>query len=410
VAKGGGKGRNYVRDGRGRFASTPGGGGSSSSNKPARKGRSASTGRPQPRTFRQRGQAQLDRRPGQGGYLGKATKEAKARLKASKAKLKAKPSAQQRAAVTRAQIRAEGASPVTRLKRSATPGVLKGVKVTRAKGARGKGKPATPESRRPYARKKSADRLQRYDATQKKLRGMLLTGQQDGTIKPFSARENTLIRRSQRLDKWYADNWTWRDASKASKGRASATRPQSKPLPPGSRRKVRGPIRQAPGTIAKPKGLKPGVLAERRKGALLPKTGKVSFGSSFTSPQGKYTPGGVKSIPPPINKTGKAIPVDKAPASRAERIVRRMAAIGANRTGTKKQKALETQMMANTFLKFMSGPARYSRGSQKGMPRPNSTRLRELWTNLSDKQKVAEYGALVVKGAKASGLRRRRNR
>jgi len=155
VAKGGGKGRNYVRDGRGRFASTPGGGGSSSSNKPARKGRSASTGRPQPRTFRQRGQAQLDRRPGQGGYLGKATKEAKARLKASKAKLKAKPSAQQRAAVTRAQIRAEGASPVTRLKRSATPGVLKGVKVTRAKGARGKGAPTPatpPKERNPLAR------------------------------------------------------------------------------------------------------------------------------------------------------------------------------------------------------------------------------------------------------------------
>jgi hypothetical protein len=138
VAKGGGKRRSYVRDGRGRFASTPGGGGPSGSKKPARKGRSASTGRPQPRTFRQRGQAQLDRRPGQGGYLGKATKEAKARLKAAKAKLKASPSAQQRAAVTRAQIRAEGASPATRLKRSGTPGTLKGAKGRRMKpGAAG---------------------------------------------------------------------------------------------------------------------------------------------------------------------------------------------------------------------------------------------------------------------------------
>lgn len=137
VAKGGGRARTYVRDGRGRFASTPGGGGSSS-RKPARKGRSPSTGRPQPRTFRQRQQAALDRRPGQGGYLGKATREAKARLRAAKAKQRSKPSPQQAAAVTRARIRAEGASPVVRLRRAPTTGALRGVKVPRAQGARRK--------------------------------------------------------------------------------------------------------------------------------------------------------------------------------------------------------------------------------------------------------------------------------
>lgn len=135
MAKGGGRGkRSYVRDARGRFASTPGGGAA----KKAAKGRSASAGRPQPRTFRQRQQASLDRRPGQGGYLGKATREAKAKLRASKAKLKASATPQQRAAVTRARIRAEGASPVTRMRRTAPTGVLKGVKVTRAQGRRAK--------------------------------------------------------------------------------------------------------------------------------------------------------------------------------------------------------------------------------------------------------------------------------
>ncbi|MBU6251225.1 MAG: hypothetical protein KGO47_08680 [Cyanobacteria bacterium REEB417] len=131
MVKGGGR-RSYVRDNRGRFASTPGGSGSK---KPA-KGRSASTGRPQPRTFRQRQQASLDRRPGQGGYLGKATREAKAKLRASKAKLKTNATPQQRAAVTRAAIRAEGASPVTRMRRAAAAGVLRGVKMTRAQGRR----------------------------------------------------------------------------------------------------------------------------------------------------------------------------------------------------------------------------------------------------------------------------------
>lgn len=142
MAKGGGR-RSYVRDGRGRFASTPGG--SSGGKKPA-KGRSASTGRPQPRTFRQRQQASLDRRPGQGGYLGKATREAKAKLRASKAKLKTNATPQQRAAVTRAAIRAEGASPVTRMRRAAPAGVLKGVKAARAQGRRVKpGKAQAPQ-------------------------------------------------------------------------------------------------------------------------------------------------------------------------------------------------------------------------------------------------------------------------
>ena len=63
----------------------------------------------------------------------------------------------------------------------------------------------------PYAREKSASRLQRYDETQQKLRNALLAGGQDGSTKVTRAREGTLIARMQRLRKWYADNWTWTD-------------------------------------------------------------------------------------------------------------------------------------------------------------------------------------------------------
>lgn len=153
MARGSNRGRrNYTRDASGRFASTPGGG-------PARKRAARTT----PKTFRQRQQASLDRRPGRGGFLGGATREARAKLKASRAKLKANATPQQKAAVTRAAIRVAGASPQSRMKLGGGAGVLRGAVakgVKKAKGVRVKPapKPVAPKPAARRARRASGSR------------------------------------------------------------------------------------------------------------------------------------------------------------------------------------------------------------------------------------------------------------
>lgn len=83
--------RTYTRDSRGRFASAGGSGGKRTSK------------RTSPRlTARQQQAVDAAKRAGQTGRVGRATRQAVARLKASRSKLTANSSPQQRAAVTRA--------------------------------------------------------------------------------------------------------------------------------------------------------------------------------------------------------------------------------------------------------------------------------------------------------------------
>lgn len=117
--------RTYTRDNRGRFASSPGGG-------PKTK--------PKPRTsFRQRQAVSLARSRGQTGRLGSATKAAKARLKATKARTGAGASPQQKAALTRAKRMASMLAGERRVKTGGGTGILRGAAakaVKKAVGAR----------------------------------------------------------------------------------------------------------------------------------------------------------------------------------------------------------------------------------------------------------------------------------
>lgn len=130
MAKGGGRGRrSYVRDARGRFASTPGGG-------------AAKKARPQG-SFRTRQAASLARQRGQAGFAGSATRKAKRQLKASAKRLKANASPQQKAAVTRARNKVRSLSPIRRMATAGRQGVMakpKGLK--RDPGVAGKLKTA----------------------------------------------------------------------------------------------------------------------------------------------------------------------------------------------------------------------------------------------------------------------------
>ncbi|MBU6251205.1 MAG: hypothetical protein KGO47_08580 [Cyanobacteria bacterium REEB417] len=116
--------RNYVRDNRGRFASTPGGG-------PAKKAKPVRT------SFRQRQAVSLARQRGQTGRLGSATKAMKAKLAASRKKLATNASPQQKAAVTRAARMAAMLAGQRRIKAGARAGVLRGVAARGVKKAAG---------------------------------------------------------------------------------------------------------------------------------------------------------------------------------------------------------------------------------------------------------------------------------
>ena len=126
--------RNYVRDGKGRFASTPGGG-------PARKAKPART------SFRQRQAVSLARQRKQTGRLGSATREAKAKLQASRRKLATNASPQQKAAVTRAARMAAALAGQRRIQAGPQAGVIRGAAARGVKKAL-KGRPqpvnATP--------------------------------------------------------------------------------------------------------------------------------------------------------------------------------------------------------------------------------------------------------------------------
>lgn len=124
MARGSRRARSYTRDARGRFAST---GTTGRKPKPART------------TFRQRQAVSLARQRRQTGRLGSATREAKARLKASRQKLGANASPQQKAAVTRAARMAAALAGQRRIKAGPQAGVLRGAMargVKKAKGAR----------------------------------------------------------------------------------------------------------------------------------------------------------------------------------------------------------------------------------------------------------------------------------
>jgi len=115
--------RNYVRDGRGRFASTPGGG--------------AKKAKPKPGGFRQRQAVKLAKQRGQLGILGAPAKAAKARVKATKARTGPGARPQQRGALTRAKNTAEALSDRRKLPAARPSGVLaKGVKAKPAAGSR----------------------------------------------------------------------------------------------------------------------------------------------------------------------------------------------------------------------------------------------------------------------------------
>lgn len=127
MARGGSRGRrSYARDARGRFAST---------------GTTGRKAKPARTTFRQRQAVSLAKKRGQTGFMGSATRTAKARLKASKAKLTPGASRQQKAAVTRAQRMAAALAGQRRIKTATPAGVMKGrVKRDPGAGARLAGK------------------------------------------------------------------------------------------------------------------------------------------------------------------------------------------------------------------------------------------------------------------------------
>jgi hypothetical protein len=112
-----------VRDGRGRFASTPGGG--------------AKKAKPKPGGFRQRQAVKLVKQRGQLGVLGAPAKAAKARVKATKARTGLGASPQQRGALTRAKNTAGALSGRRKLPAARPSGVLaKGTKAKPAAGSR----------------------------------------------------------------------------------------------------------------------------------------------------------------------------------------------------------------------------------------------------------------------------------
>ena len=295
--------RNYVRDGRGRFSSTPGGGA-------AKKPRT---------TFRQRQAVSLARQRKQTGRLGSATREAKARLAASRKKLTPNASPQQKAAVTRAKRMAAALAGERRIKTVAPAGVIRGAAARGVKkGLKGRPRPVdatpmggrVPASQRPGSitstlrgtlqalAKADAARIREIEgitgrpvrAPRKPAAGTGATVRAPGRRSVSGTLGDNLRSLAQsdaRTAREMADlaKPTPKGTLKGGKGGsrkrvkggegapkalvaapapAKPTRPTSKVLAPGRRRKVRGPSRRTPGTIAKPKGLKPGALAARK--------------------------------------------------------------------------------------------------------------------------------------------------
>ncbi len=111
MARGSRRARNYVRDANGRFAST---------------GTTGRKPKPPRTSFRQRQAVSLARQRRQTGRLGSATREAKARLAASRKKLGTNASPQQKAAVTRAKRMAAMLAGERRIRTAPQAGVLRG--------------------------------------------------------------------------------------------------------------------------------------------------------------------------------------------------------------------------------------------------------------------------------------------
>ena len=278
MAKGGSRGRrSYTRDARGRFASTPGGGA-----KP----------KPPRTSFRQRQAVSLARGRGQTGRLGSATKAAKARLKATRARTGAGASPQQKAALTRAKRMAAALAGERRVKTAQKAGVVKG-RVKRDPGVGAKlgavrrkaiqGEQARKDRAEMAAdRKREAKQLLAMPKTARRAiqtartarRGLtVVAGRTSALLQNIDEGRMQLARnygkRKDKLSPKAITSITESMQSSASKLQAIAAkqktrnaRPTSKVVPRSERRKVTGP-RKA-GVVAKPKGLKPGALAEKR--------------------------------------------------------------------------------------------------------------------------------------------------
>jgi hypothetical protein len=255
MAKGGGKKRTYVRDGNGRFASTPGGG------KPALKG----------------------------GTLSKRSS-----LKGSRAKLKAKDAADpsirnalstrsQKGAVTRgnkalraakasSQRTAVGRSKVGTISKGKRPPVLKATPtVAGAKGGKAmrRGPAALPagkptKSRRAIGPKRElAVRVARADKVDNKLKAQLKQAKASGNLK----KEYETISRMQRVNRF---NQTYNFAD------LKASRRALTPVNPTRTKGSKASLPRTPGTVAKPQGLKPSPV---NKEAAKPVKAAVQFRS-----------------------------------------------------------------------------------------------------------------------------------
>lgn len=269
--------RSYTRDARGRFASTPGGGA-----KP----------KPPRTSFRQRQAVSLARGRGQTGRLGSATKAAKARLKATRARTGAGASPQQKAALTRAKRMAAALAGERRVKTAQKAGVVKG-RVKRDPGVGAKlgavrrktiqGEQARKDRAEMAAdRKREAKQLLAMPKAARRAIQTARTARRGLTV--VAGRTSALLQNIEEGRMQLARNYGKRKDKLSPKAIASITesmqgsasklrtiaaeqktrnaRPTSKVVPRSERRKVAGP-RKA-GVVAKPKGLKPGALAERR--------------------------------------------------------------------------------------------------------------------------------------------------
>jgi hypothetical protein len=374
--------RSYTRDARGRFASTPGGGAKS---KP-------------PRTsFRQRQAVSLARSRGQTGRLGSATKAAKARLKATRARTGAGASPQQKAALTRAKRMAAALAGERRVKTAGGAGILRGAAakgVKKAAGARVRpGAAAKPPQR-------GSDAAARRIANSVRKGNLIPTTEADARN-----RAQALARAERKLAEYKqkAPRNVFGIDHNAIMAAESAVKRLKEPLP-----KYRKPNRGDIKDQAKKRHLDKRLQKRNAKFARTLQTRRKAsewYMKTDTFPASMRAKGAKLKRPDPNTKPAKQSPSQ----ARGERILARLQAIGQGRTGRKLRQAQTVGRRAETFYRALAPSGTYERGAKAGQGRPRAERLSGLAKNLKDKEKIKKAQQLMSR-APASGIMERLNR
>jgi hypothetical protein len=241
MAKGGGKKRTYVRDGNGRFASTPGGG------KPALKGGTLAK-----RSSLKGSRAKLKAKDAADPSIRNAlsTRSQKGAVTRGNKALRAAKASSQRTAVGRSKV-----GTVAKAKRSpvmkATPKVAgnKGGKAMRGGRAALPAEKPTKLAASNRPKRELAVRVARADKVDNKLKAQLKQAKASGNLK----KEYETISRMQRVNRF---NQTYNFADLKASRRA---------LTPVNLTRTKGSkasLPRTPGTVAKPKGLKPSPVSK----------------------------------------------------------------------------------------------------------------------------------------------------